>query len=92
MLKPNLPPPKEPFVLFDEPAPSQGDIRFPLLGIPVRIHPMFWLSAVMLGYKSPTAADLLAWVAAMLVGILFHELGHALVMRPSASLRRLRCT
>ena len=52
-----------------------------LLGIPVRIHWMFWLMALVLGSNSEGAKELLIWVAALLVSILVHELGHAAVMR-----------
>jgi stage IV sporulation protein FB len=69
-------------VLFAEPPRSPGDIHFVLFGIPVRIHPLFWLVAVMfgLGSKTPPVVTLL-WVAALLLAILIHELGHSVVMR-----------
>jgi stage IV sporulation protein FB len=69
-------------VFLAEPPPSQGDIRFTLLGFPVRIHPFFWLTTLLLGMsgdKDPL--HFLMWVAAVLLCILLHELGHALVMR-----------
>ena len=28
------------------------DLRFQLLGIPVRVHPLFWLVAAMLGWQN----------------------------------------
>ena len=36
-------------VLLAEPSPTQGDIHFRLLDTPVRIHPFFWVTTVLLG-------------------------------------------
>ena len=68
-------------MILSEPSPSQGDLHFDLLGFPVRIHPFFWLAAVFLGFslRDPILVGL--WVVAVLLCILLHELGHALVMR-----------
>jgi len=68
-------------VILAEPPPSQGDLHFSLLGFPVRIHPMFWLSAILLSNLSAEPIVVLLWVAAMILCILLHELGHAVVMR-----------
>lgn len=68
-------------MFWGEPPRSEYDIRFSLLGIPVRIHPLFWVVAIVLGIRNPSLAFLLAWVAAVFVAILIHELGHALAMR-----------
>ncbi len=67
--------------MFGEPGPTQGDIHFKLLGMPIRIHPLFWLIAVILGANSGGVIEVLIWVAAVLVSILIHELGHALVIK-----------
>jgi stage IV sporulation protein FB len=68
--------------LFGEPPRTQGDLNFRLLGIPIRIHPLFWLVTVLLGYRKDVgAAELLTWVVAVFVAILIHELGHATVVR-----------
>ena len=67
-------------MLLSEPPPSQGDFHFSLLGYPVRIHPFFWLSTLFLsGLGRPI--HVILWVVAVLVCILLHELGHAVVMR-----------
>ena len=34
---------------LNDPAPSQGDLHFSLLNIPVRVHPMFWVMGLILG-------------------------------------------
>jgi stage IV sporulation protein FB len=67
--------------MFGEPAPTQGDLHFRLLGMPIRIHPFFWLVAVILGAKSGGVPEILIWVTAVFVSILIHELGHALVIK-----------
>ena len=66
-----------------EPPRSQGDILFRLFDYPVRIHPFFWLVAVLLGFQpdGTPPLDLLVWVAVVLISILVHELGHALLQR-----------
>jgi len=68
-------------VLLGEPQRTPWDLSFSLFGIPVRIHPFFWLVALLLGANSRDAMDILTWVVALLVSILFHELGHALALR-----------
>ncbi len=68
-------------MLIGEPSRTQFDLQFTLLGIPIRVHPFFWLVGIVLGARSPGARELLSWVVALFVSILFHELGHALVMR-----------
>jgi len=69
-------------VLLGEPPRTQWDLHFALFGIPVRVHPIFWVVAVFMGIRgSPRLADLLSWVVAVFIAILVHELGHATVMR-----------
>lgn len=69
-------------MILGEPPRSQWDLHFALFGIPVRVHPFFWVVALVLGFDaSPQLIDLVVWVAAVFVAILVHELGHAMVMR-----------
>jgi Zn-dependent protease len=73
------------FFLGDLP-PTQYDLRFVLFGIPVRVHPFFWLAAVLTGMPDLSDTNyrlgyLVAWVAAFFLAILIHEMGHALMMR-----------
>jgi Zn-dependent protease len=49
-------------------------------GIPVRVHPLFWLIALLLG-SSANLIQLLIWVVVVFLSVLVHELGHALAMR-----------
>jgi Zn-dependent protease len=60
--------------------PTRFDLRFTVAGIPVRVHPLFWLIALLLGSSS----DLITipiWIFVVFVSILIHELGHALAFR-----------
>ena len=61
-------------------------VSFSLFGIPVQIHPWFWISLAMIGgggsANTQSGILLLAlFVLAGLVSILVHELGHALTGR-----------
>ena len=46
-------------VLLQEPPRSQGDLNFVLFGVPIRIHPMFWIVGLLLGMSNPSPAVLL---------------------------------
>lgn len=61
-------------------------IRFSLFGIPVRVHPFFWLTLAIIGgalwADSPEAIfRILLFLLAGFISILVHELGHALTAR-----------
>jgi len=68
-------------VLLSEPPRTPLDLRFSLFGIPVRVHPLFWLVGVLLGLSNPDLFQMAIWLAALFVSILVHELGHALAYR-----------
>jgi len=55
------------------------DLRFRFLDVPVRIHPMFWLVSAVLGWQNHDLGAVALWVACVLVSILVHEYGHALM-------------
>ncbi len=57
------------------------DLKFRLLGVPVRIHPLFWLVAVMLGWRQYDIPGVTVWVVCVFVSIIVHEFGHALVAK-----------
>jgi len=57
------------------------DLRFRLLGIPVRIHPMFWLASALLGWHPHNLGLVVLWIACVLVSIIVHEFGHALTAK-----------
>lgn len=70
-------------MLLGEPPRTQFDLHFYVLGIPVRVHPFFWLVTLLMassgGGMRPAMAIL--WLITVFVSILIHELGHALVAR-----------
>jgi stage IV sporulation protein FB len=65
--------------VFLEPNETAYDLRWRMFGTPVRVHPLFWLMSVVLGYDATIrkgVAFVLAWVACVFVSILLHEFGH----------------
>ncbi len=64
-------------------AESAYDLRFRLLGVPVRIHPFFWLVSAIMGFQSfeNDIPAVLLWMACVFVSILVHEFGHALMSK-----------
>jgi Zn-dependent protease len=61
-------------------------IHFSLFGIPVRVHPFFWLTLAIIGgalrADSPeTILRVMLFLLAGFISILIHELGHALTAR-----------
>ena len=64
-----------------EPPQTQYDLHFQLFGIPVRVHPFFWLAGVILGASSGDSTGLFIWVGVLFVSIVIHEFGHAFTMR-----------
>ena len=67
-------------MLFQAPSPTRFDLRFTIAGIPVRVHPLFWLVALLLG-SSGALIEIPIWIFVVFVSILIHELGHALAFR-----------
>jgi Zn-dependent protease len=67
--------------LFQPPSPTPFDLRFSVAGFPARVHPLFWLIAILFGSSAGTPAEMLGWVIAIFVSITIHELGHALALR-----------
>jgi len=63
--------------------PTQYDLRFSLFGIPVRVHPLFWLMAAFVVWNAVEGRlDLVViGMIVVFVSVLVHELGHAFVMR-----------
>ena len=61
-----------------EPERTAYDWHFRLFGIPIRVHPMFWLVGTILGFNAVELGVeyLLIWIVCLFVSILIHELGH----------------
>jgi Zn-dependent protease len=70
-------------MMFLEPSRTAYDLNWQMFGIPVRVHPMFWLLTVILGWGAVDRgiSYLLVWVACVFVSILIHELGHVIMGR-----------
>jgi len=81
-------------MLLQEPDQSPYDLRFEVLGFPVRVSWSFWVASAVFGYGFATSLDiqfgpnspgiltlLLIWAACLFVSILIHELGHSLAFR-----------
>jgi len=69
--------------MFGIAGETEFDVRFHILGIPVRIHPVFWLSSALLAW-APAGGQLglvFLGIVCVLVSILAHELGHAVMSR-----------
>ncbi|MEX2186680.1 MAG: site-2 protease family protein [Pirellulales bacterium] len=72
-----------------EPARSPGELHFRLLGVPVRVHPWFWIVALLLGMSFKDGRLLVIWVLCMFLSILVHEFGHVLAFRRFGSRARV---
>jgi membrane-associated protease RseP (regulator of RpoE activity) len=57
------------------------DLRWRMFGIPVRVHPIFWLSALFLGGWQQTPQQAVLWIVVVFISVLVHEMGHALTAR-----------
>lgn len=70
-------------MLFAEPNSTPYDFRFQVLGFPVRVHPLFWLMALIVGFgfSGGVGIGLLFGIGVVFVSILVHELGHAIMFR-----------
>jgi len=66
-------------VFLIEPDETRYDLRWRMFGTPVRVHPMFWLVGLILGYNGlirEGVGFVLAWVGCVFVSVLLHEFGH----------------
>jgi stage IV sporulation protein FB len=61
--------------------PTQFDLNFRIFGIPVRVHPSFWLVSAIFNWWLMEAGVqfLLLGVFCMFIALMAHELGHALM-------------
>ena len=63
------------------PESTSYDLRFRLLGIPVRVHPFFWLVAAFIGFRERNIPLTLLNVGCVFLSILVHEYGHGLMAK-----------
>jgi membrane-associated protease RseP (regulator of RpoE activity) len=68
-----------------EPPRTNYDLHFNVAGVPVRVHPWFWLMGLLLGVgsfnKPNPPQEIILWVGVVFVSILVHELGHVIAFR-----------
>src|SRR5580693_1161868 len=57
------------------------NLSFRLGSIPVRVHGSFLLVVVFLGLQGGDPSGIVMWAVVVFLGVLLHELGHALVGR-----------
>jgi Zn-dependent protease len=68
--------------MLADPNATPFDLRFRLFGVPVRVHPMFWLVSALLGWRMPGLlsynglGDVAVWIVCAFLSILLHEFGH----------------
>lgn len=69
--------------MFFSTEPTEYDLRFHVLNVPVRISAWFWLMGAIFGFSSVKLGPefLIAWMLILFVSILVHEFGHALVAK-----------
>jgi stage IV sporulation protein FB len=59
--------------------PTPFDLRLVAFRIPIRVHPSFWVASAVLGWNADRLDLVFIWVLCVLVSIMVHELGHALM-------------
>jgi stage IV sporulation protein FB len=67
------------------PESTSYDLRFRLLGIPVRVHPFFWLVAAFLGFRERNIPLTLLNAGSVFLSIMVHEYGHGLMAKSFSS-------
>ena len=68
-------------MFLSEPPRTAYDLNFRLGDVPVRVHPLFWLVAIIMGSQLKDPKLVLIWIAVIFFSILIHELGHVLAFR-----------
>lgn len=61
------------------------DLRFRLLDIPVRVHPLFWLVMLLISGEGNRLSAAAVFVVCAFISILVHEFGHGLSSRALGS-------
>jgi stage IV sporulation protein FB len=67
--------------VFGMAGETEFDLRFQLFNIPVRVHPMFWLSSAFMVWDGENPVRTFLGVLCLFISVLVHELGHAVVIR-----------
>jgi Zn-dependent protease len=68
-----------------EPGQTAFDLRWRMFGVDVRVHPMFWLIAGIMGFsllqRPGGELRFLMWMGCFFLSILIHEFGHVFMFR-----------
>ena len=65
-----------------QPVTERGSgLAFRLFGLPVTVQPWFFLTAWIVGRQSVDIVTESVWIAVVFLGVLSHELGHAIAAR-----------
>lgn len=64
--------------LIGEPPPTQFDINFSVMGVPVRVHPLFFLGVLIFSGARLDPTWIAIFGVAMFLALLVHELGHVM--------------
>ncbi len=77
--------------MLAEPNRTPYDLNFRLFGFPIRVHPLFWLGAALLGASTLKLGlvYMAIWIGVVLVSLVVHELGHAIAFRRFGSDSRI---
>jgi stage IV sporulation protein FB len=67
--------------MFGMAGETELDLRFELFRIPIRVHPIFWISSAMMVWNVDNPAETVLGVLCIFFSVLVHELGHAFVIR-----------
>ncbi|MFM7040409.1 MAG: metalloprotease [Planctomycetaceae bacterium] len=67
--------------MFGMAGETELDLRFELFRIPIRVHPIFWISSAMMVWDGDNPAQTVLGVLCIFFSVLVHELGHAFVIR-----------
>lgn len=67
--------------MFGQAGHTEYDVRFQLFGIPIRIHPIFWISSAYIVWDRDEPARVFIGILCLMVSVLVHEIGHAAMCR-----------
>lgn len=69
--------------MFGMAGETEFDLRFYLFGIPIRVHPIFWITSawIVWGAADADPRKVFVGVLCIFVSVLVHEMGHAVMSR-----------
>src|SRR5579872_3242893 len=67
--------------MLGAPESTAYDLRFRVLDMPVRVHPLFWLVMALISGQGEDIGLIVTFIAAAFVSVLVHECGHGLMAR-----------